>query len=101
MRKLLSLLILLVFISCGTANKQSADKQETGVEVAEVVVNVGGMHCDMCVASVTKGIIALEGIDSVLVNLSDSTAYVKYDVAKVELAEIEKAIEGRGYTIKK
>jgi copper chaperone CopZ len=54
----------------------------------------------MCVASVTKGVNELEGIESVVVSLNDSTAVVSFKSNKVELSQIEKAIEARGYTIK-
>ena len=58
------------------------------------------MHCDMCVASIKKGVTELDGVVSVEVSLNDSTAVVSFDKSKVEQAKIEKAIEKRGYSIK-
>ncbi len=66
----------------------------------ETTIDIGGMDCDMCVKSVEKGVNELTGIASVAVSLNDSNALVKYDAAKVQLAEIEKAIEKRGYKVK-
>jgi Cu+-exporting ATPase len=69
------------------------------VALTETKIHVSGMHCENCVASVTKGINELEGIDSVSVTLADSTAVVSFDPSKVDLEKITKAVEGRGYTV--
>jgi Cu+-exporting ATPase len=104
MKKLFFLFVLAAFVSCNSGNKNTnAEKPEADqpkVEVVETTINISGMHCDMCVASITKGVNELAGIDSVKVSLEDSTAFVVYETGKVELAEIEKAIEKRGYTVK-
>jgi Cu+-exporting ATPase len=102
MKNLFYLFILLVFISCQSGNKNVKEEKagEQPVEVVETTIHIGGMHCDMCVASVTKGVNELEGIESVVVSLNDSTAVVSFKSSKVELSQIEKAIEARGYTIK-
>jgi Cu+-exporting ATPase len=102
MKKMLYLVAILAFVSCQTGNKNKPD-EKTSTELAQVVestINIGGMHCEMCVASVEKGVKELDGIVSVAVSLNDSTAVVSYDASKIELRKIEKAIEARGYSIK-
>ncbi len=102
MKKLIFLFIVVAFISCQSGNKNSK-VEEPAVETAQIVettINIGGMHCDMCVNSVEKGVKELDGIASVVVSLNDSNAVVSYDAQKVELTQIEKAIEKRGYSIK-
>jgi len=102
MKKMLYLVALFAFVSCQSGNKNKPDKK-TSTESAQIVestINIGGMHCDMCVASIEKGVKELDGIVSVAVSLNDSTAVVSYDASKVELKKIEKAIEARGYSIK-
>ena len=102
MKKLFFLFVVVAFVSCQSGNKNT-NAEEPEVETAQLVettINIGGMHCDMCVSSVGKGINELDGIESVEVSLNDSNAVVKYDAQKVELAQIEKAIEKRGYSIK-
>jgi Cu+-exporting ATPase len=102
MKNLLYLFIVFAFVSCNSANKNKQE-EKTAPETAQVVestINIGGMHCENCVASVEKGVKELDGIVSVTVSLNDSTAVVSYDGSKVELAKIEKAIESRGYSIK-
>lgn len=102
MKSLFYLFILLAVISCQSGNKSAKEEKtaEPQVQLVEATIQIGGMHCDMCVASVTKGVNELEGIESVVVSLNDSTAVVTFNENKVELAQIEKAIQNRGYSIK-
>jgi Cu+-exporting ATPase len=103
MKKVLLFGVILVFFACQSGNqKQQSEAPATGaVQVTEITINIGGMHCENCVASVTKGINELEGIDSVAVTLADSTAFVMFDPSKADVEKISKAIEARGYTVKK
>lgn len=102
MKKIIYLLIILIVVSCQSGNKKAQEEKTVNqpVQTVEATINVGGMHCENCVASVEKGVKELDGIVSVAVSLNDSTAVVSYDASKVELAKIEKAIEKRGYTVK-
>lgn len=102
MKKLFFIVTILAFVSCQSATKNKTEEKQA-IETAQVVestINIGGMHCDMCVASIEKGLKELDGIISVAVSLNDSNAVVSYDAAKVDKAKIEKAIEARGYSIK-
>ena len=103
MKNLSILLIVLFLASCQSNKKETSVKEEVviPVEVVETTINISGMHCANCVASVEKGVTVLDGVESVSVSLDDSTAVVKFDPAQLELNEIEKAIEKRGYSIKK
>jgi len=97
----LFLFIVLAFVSCQTGTKKANEKAEVEkAELVEATINIGGLHCNNCVASVKKGINGLAGIETLEVTLSDSTAVVSFDPEKTNLAEIEKTIETRGYTIK-
>lgn len=103
MKKLFYLVVLLAFVSCQSGNnnqKLNNEAAKAPVQVVETIVNVGGMHCDMCVQSIEKGVNQLKGIEFVKVSLNDSTATVKFDASKTSLDEIKKAIEKRGYSIK-
>ncbi|NQU52652.1 MAG: heavy-metal-associated domain-containing protein [Bacteroidetes bacterium] len=100
MKKLFVLFIVFAFVSCQSGSKKQATESIEVIKVVEATVNIGGMHCDMCVASIEKGIKELEGITLVTVSLGDSTAIVKFDASKADLTKIEKAIEKRGYSIK-
>ena len=102
MKKLVFIFVVFVFAACQSANndQNSENEESVNIEFVETTINVGGMHCDMCVSSIEKGINELEGISFVKASLNDSTAIVKYDASKTDLAHIEKVIEKRGYSIK-
>ena len=101
MKKLIYLIVIFAFVSCQTGNKKVESKESAveTVKVVEATVNISGMHCANCVASVEKGINGLEGIESVFVSLNDSNAVVKFDASKTDEKAIEKAIVERGYSI--
>ena len=101
MKKILIILIAFAFVACSSGDKKASDSSSQNAEIVEATINISGLHCENCVASVEKGINALNGIDEVEVTLADSTAVVKYDASKLELAEIEKAVEKRGYSVKR
>ena len=101
-RLLIIALVVVGFTACQSGNKKTADEKSNTapVQLVQTTIDIGGLDCDMCVKSVEKGVNELTGISSVTVSLDDSSAVVKYDASKVQLAEIEKAIEKRGYSIK-
>lgn len=99
MKKLFYLLVLLGFVACNSGTKKTNEATEPK-QIVESTINIGGLHCESCVASVEKGVKNLNGIETVKVTLNDSIAIVKYNASAVTLDEIEKSIEKRGYTIK-
>ena len=101
MKKLFFLLIVFAFVSCQSGTKKAETETATSetTEVVAATINIRGMHCDNCVASVEKGINGLEGIEALAVSLNDSNAVVEFDASKTDLNAIKKAIEKRGYTI--
>jgi Cu+-exporting ATPase len=101
MRNIVFILGVFFLISCGSQKKQNeGNDSSTQAALTEVTLNVGGMHCDMCVASIEKGVGALDGVGFVKAELNDSTAVVKFNETETSLAEITQAIERRGYTVK-
>lgn len=95
--------MLLIIVSCQQGNRQPEKgvKESDTTRIVEATIKIGGMHCDMCTASIEKGVNELEGIQSVKASLEDSCAVVAFDAKKTDLSKIEKAIERRGYTVKK
>ena len=90
-------LAALALVACNSPQK-SADKAQAPVMV-EANLNVEGMHCDDCEASIAKGVNELAGIDSISANHEDSTAFVRFDSNKTSMKDISKAIEGRGFVV--
>lgn len=101
MKKLIIIFIAFAFVACGTSEKKAPDNTSQKAEIVETTIHIGGLHCENCVASVTKGINELNGIEKVVVTLSDSTAVVNYDASKVKLQELEEAVVKRGFSVKK
>ena len=64
-----------------------------------VTMNVKGMTCGGCVASVTRVLKAVPGVESVDVKLQPGQATVRYDASKVALPRLKAAIEDAGYDV--
>ena len=60
-------------------------------------VSVEGMTCASCVGRVEKAIAAVEGVDSVSVNLATQRAHVAFTSGKVDTAAIDLVIRKAGY----
>lgn len=64
-----------------------------------ITIGVKGMTCGGCVASVTRVLKALPGVESADVRLQPGEATVRFDAGKVSQAAIRKAVEGAGYDV--
>ena len=64
-----------------------------------VTMNVKGMTCGGCVASVTRALKAVPGVDAVDVKLQPGQATVRYDASKVAVPKLKAAIEDAGYDV--
>lgn len=63
-----------------------------------VTIKVGGMTCGGCVASVTRVVQAVPGVERVDVSLDQAEAVVTYDGTKVQPAALRTAIDDAGFT---
>ncbi len=64
-----------------------------------VKMNVGGMTCQGCVASVTRVLRAVPGVEDAAVELKPGSATVTYDPAQTSPATLRRAIEDAGYDV--
>ena len=64
-----------------------------------VTMSVKGMTCGGCVASVTRVLKAVPGVEAVDVKLQPGEATVRYDEAKVAPPRLKAAIEDAGYDV--
>jgi copper chaperone len=71
--------------------------------MARVTINltVHGMSCSHCENSVKKSVGALEGVDSVSVDLKSKKVSVEYDPDRVDPDAIKETIEDQGYDVEK
>jgi copper chaperone len=64
-----------------------------------VTLKVEGMSCGGCVASVTRVLKAVPGVDDVAVTLRPGEAKVAFDPARTGIPALRTAIEDAGYAV--
>ena len=62
-------------------------------------LNVTGMTCQGCVASVTRVLKAVPGVSEVMVELNPGRAKIAYDQSLATLPVLKAAIEDAGYDV--
>ncbi|HEX7329678.1 MAG TPA: heavy metal-associated domain-containing protein [Casimicrobiaceae bacterium] len=60
-------------------------------------IEVGGMTCQGCVASVTRVLKAVPGVSDANVTLEPGSATVVFDATQTNVAALRAAIEDAGY----
>ena len=64
-----------------------------------VTMNVHGMTCGGCVASVTRVLRTLPGVADVAVTLRPGEARIDFDPARTDVAALKAAVQGAGYDV--
>jgi|SRR5690554_6137989 len=101
MRTVFFILSLVFIIGCEANNSNREDSSnQSAATLQEEVLHIGKMHCEMCEASVEKGLKSVEGVEFVNVNLEDSTAIIRYDSTLANRGNFKDVIEKRGYVLK-
>ena len=65
----------------------------------EMIINVGGMSCEHCAKAVTDAVSAVDGVNSVSVDLEAKTATVACEPGIDNINEIKAAIEDQGFDV--
>ena len=60
--------------------------------------NVNGMSCIMCATSIEKGLLKLDGIESVQVHLMEKIMTVSFNDGKISVRDIEETVKNLGYS---
>ncbi|HTL77348.1 MAG TPA: heavy metal-associated domain-containing protein [Casimicrobiaceae bacterium] len=63
-------------------------------------IGIDGMTCQGCVASVTRVLKALPGVQQVDVSLAEGSASVHYDPAQTDVRAMRAVIEDAGYGVR-
>ncbi|WP_059104917.1 copper chaperone CopZ [Shouchella shacheensis] len=63
-------------------------------------LNVEGMSCGHCVASIEKAVGGLQGVESVSVSLENHSVDVTYAPSELSLETVKEEIEDQGYDVK-
>lgn len=77
---------------------------KTGYELVEeaktreIIIPIQGMTCSSCVMHIEKSVGAVEGVQTIQVNIATEKADIVYDSSKTRISEIKQAITKAGYT---
>ena len=83
---------------CGGGSKPEIPKKKLdGTKLGEKTMKITGMHCENCVASVTRAINRIDGA-AAKVSLKKGEAVVSYD-REISNEELKKVVEDRGYHV--
>jgi Cu+-exporting ATPase len=79
--------------------------ESTGYRVAgakeKVTFKIGGMTCASCAQTIEKALNKADGVFEASVNLATEQAAIEFDAGVIGLANLEKVIEGTGYSVVK
>jgi copper chaperone len=64
-------------------------------------IGIRGMTCDGCVASVTRVLKGIDGVERADVTLEPPEAKVEYTPGRVDAARLRSAIEDAGYEVER
>jgi copper chaperone len=67
--------------------------------MTEKVLDVRGMTCNHCKASVTSALTQLAGVSRVEVDLPTGRVQVEYDAARLDESALRRAIEDVGFDV--
>ena len=95
------MVIAISFASCAQQQdktEQVAEKSHSQIVTGQKIrIPVEGMSCSACQANVKNTIKSMDGVSAVEVSLENKMAYVTYDTLKVKPAQIQEAINKKGY----
>ncbi|XUW99698.1 MAG: heavy-metal-associated domain-containing protein [Dehalogenimonas sp.] len=68
-------------------------------ELQRVQLNLTGLSCSHCAASVEKAVMKVNGIKKVSVDLDASKMSVEFEGSKANINDIKKAVKDAGYGV--
>jgi len=76
-------------------------QEDSEQKSAKAALQITGMHCASCAASIEESLNKVEGVSKVAVNFATEKAYVEYDPSKASPQALEEAIKEAGYGVLK
>lgn len=89
----------LLLPSAEAAPSQQAEGGEQESEKA--TLQLTGMHCASCAATIEESLNKVEGVSKATVNFATEKAYVEYDPSKANPQALENAVKEAGYGVLK
>ncbi len=65
----------------------------------KLIINIDGMSCSSCSASIERALKKTEGVFEVNVNYPAGKAFVTHDPDQISVAEIEQVVTNTGYEV--
>ncbi len=99
---LFCIVVALAVTSCAqekNKTQQTTPKEQTKTVVMQKVkMPVDGMVCNACQSNVKKTIKSIDGVSDVEVNLEKKFALFTYDPQKINVEQVQKAVNDKGFT---
>ena len=96
------MVFVLAITSCAQQQKKAEQaipkEQSKIVMLQKVKMPVDGMTCSACQSNVKKTIKSFDGVTDVEVNLEKKFAFFTYNPSKVNIEQIKKAVNDKGYS---
>jgi copper chaperone len=73
---------------------------EKELTMARTILDIGGMTCGGCVASVTRVLSGLPGVASAEVSLATAQAVVEHDPLTAPVPALRAAVEDAGFSVR-
>jgi Cu+-exporting ATPase len=67
----------------------------------KATLDISGMHCASCALNIENSLKKVEGVSKVAVNFATEKAYVEYDPSVLSVHNLERIVEGAGYSVVK
>jgi len=80
-------------------NKKDTQLKHRADNIADVTFSVEGMSCKSCENKVIASVSKLSGVKDVSANFTEGRVSVRFEVDKIELSRIQKAVEAVGYFV--
>ncbi|MFQ5484085.1 MAG: heavy metal translocating P-type ATPase [Desulfobacterales bacterium] len=75
------------------------NKQDFSTPYEKINLQIGGMSCASCGATVERALKRVEGVSEAAVNFAVEKASVEYDTTQVKQADLINAVESAGYSV--
>jgi periplasmic mercuric ion binding protein len=86
--------VILLFIGCG--GEEPAD-ESAAIEYATETITVETIKCQMCVATVQRAALQVNGVEGIRIDFDRKIATVSFNPDLASLRDIEQAIANSGY----
>ena len=71
----------------------------TNINIQEVTLSVPDVSCQHCVQTINSTLGVIDGIKRVNTDIPTKSVTLSYDPQKIDLKQIEEALDDAGYTI--